>query len=69
MTDDMKRITMDENLHQQECFWRRRAGKPRMKWVNENCKYAYKNLEHEEFDIREQAKIDKLKEHAKDYRF
>ena len=49
-SDIMKKPAFDERLGQPH-QWIRRVGKPRMGWVEENCKYAMRT--HKEIGLQE----------------
>ena len=67
--DLMRRVPINEDLRQIECPWRRRAGRPRMKWVHEDCKYAYSSLEHDVYDSGDEEKVNTLRQHANQRHF
>jgi len=64
--DMMKRVTLDmDTLTQKEIPWQRRAGRPRMKWVEENCNYIYNKLNGGyEYDSLNPAHKANIKENA-----
>ena len=40
--DLMKKVTINmETMTQKEVPWQRRSGRPRMKWIDENCSYIH----------------------------
>ena len=44
-TDLMKKITLNaNNLTQRDSLDTRKSGRPRFKWVDANCEYAYRDL-------------------------
>ena len=61
--DLMRRPTMGKQLEQNEQLYKRTGG-PRMKWVGENCKYAYRKFFNEEFKYSNPEHIRKLTELA-----
>ncbi len=54
LTDLMRRPAMGRHLAQNEQLYKR-AGGPRMKWVGENCKYAYRRCYNEDSHITTQS--------------
>ena len=66
--DLMRRPAMGRHLAQNEQLYKRSGG-PRMKWVGENCKYAYKRFCNEEFTYRNPEHIKKLTELAENRNF
>ena len=52
--DPMKTVTMDENL-QMPGVHIKRVGRPRYSWVKENCRWIYEKETHEEYDPKNQA--------------
>ncbi len=64
----MKMPAIGENLKQCENYYRRTC-RPRMKWVEENCKYMYKKLTGREFDFGDQTCVDELIELAIEKKF
>ena len=66
--DCMKKTTINEDLTPKE-GWRKRVGKPRLKWVTENCKYMYRNLEDAEFTHDNYFQNQMLIHHARERHF
>jgi hypothetical protein len=47
-SDLMKKVTINmETLTQKQIPFQRRSGRPRMKWVEENCNYIYRKINNE----------------------
>ena len=46
-----------------------RVGRPRMKWVQENCKCAYNKQFNEEFDINDETHVARLIKEAEERKF
>ena len=66
--DLMRRPAMGRHLQQNEQLYKR-AGGPRMKWVGENCRYAYRRFYDEEFSYYNPEHIRKLTELAENRHF
>ena len=66
--DLMRRPAMGRHLQQNEQLYKR-AGGPRMKWVGENCRYAYRSFYDEEFSYYNPEHIRKLTELAENTHF
>ena len=71
----MKKVTLENNSLTQRASIAssRRSGRPRFKWVDENCKYAYSDLklgnELEDFDPDKKEHVEKIKKAAMDRKF
>ena len=61
--DLMRRPAMGRHLTQNEQLYKK-TGHPRMKWVGENCKYAYKRFYEENFTYANPTHITNLTELA-----
>lgn len=67
--DPMKHATINEYFGQPESPNQKRVGRPRLKWVEENCKYIFRKLENDEFDYNDHTKMEILRNHAMNIAF
>ena len=68
--DIMRKTSISEgSLCQKEIPWQKRAGRPRMKWVDESSKRVYTKLFHGEIDFSNQVHIDSVLHKARNRKF
>ena len=65
-SDLMAYAAIDGDLKHREQFYKK-TGKPRMKWVGENCKYVYNSFYNEEFYHIDPTHIENIRNMVKNY--
>ena len=69
-TDIMKKVTLNAtSLTQRESIDTRRSGRPRFRWVDTNCEYAFKDLNFGNYEQGNVSHQEKLKKAAIDRKF